>query len=87
MYGCSRLACIEVCWIFSALLKAAYYLSDSEFLLGRWLTKDYGVTTIPCSSFYDDKKPVTDLIRFAFCKTDDVLEAARDRLLKLKDRL
>jgi aspartate/methionine/tyrosine aminotransferase len=53
----------------------------------RWLTTDVGIAAIPISSFYSEEHSTTNLVRFAFCKTDDVLEAARDRLLKLQEKL
>jgi methionine aminotransferase len=53
---------------------------DKEFAV--WLTKEYGVATIPISAFnhngHDDK-----LIRFCFAKKDETLQAAIERLTKL----
>lgn len=49
----------------------------------RWLTAEVGVTAIPCSAFYfGNPNAPTNMIRFAFCKTDAELEQAR---LSLKD--
>ncbi len=55
-------------------------LDDFEFC--RSLTKDAGVAAIPPSAFYcDDHKPhARHLARFAFCKTDAVLDEAARRL-------
>jgi kynurenine--oxoglutarate transaminase/cysteine-S-conjugate beta-lyase/glutamine--phenylpyruvate transaminase len=53
-----------------------------DWALSRWLTKEVGVTAIPPSAFYS--KPnlhlAKDLLRFAFCKGDDTLLLAHDRL-------
>lgn len=47
------------------------------------LTRHAGVTLIPVSAFYDDadEAPRT-LVRFVFCKTDDKLSQACDRIEK-----
>jgi len=63
------------------------FLDSKDWNFCRWLTVEVGVTAIPCSAFYSgDKKPV-NTVRFAFCKTDEELEKARERLLLLKDKL
>ncbi|EGR27896.1 kynurenine-oxoglutarate transaminase, putative [Ichthyophthirius multifiliis] len=54
------------------------YSKDYAFSL--WLCKEKGVTSIPCSSFYpsESKKDGENLVRFAFCKTNDqILEAGK----------
>lgn len=55
-----------------------------DWRVSRWLTTDVGVTTIPCSSFYTEENRCDDYIRFAFCKTDEVLEEASKRLKERK---
>lgn len=52
-------------------------LSDMDF--AQWITKEYGVATIPVSAFYSDKKD-DKLIRFCFAKREETLEAAVKRL-------
>ncbi|PYP70236.1 MAG: aminotransferase [Gemmatimonadetes bacterium] len=59
---------------FSALSE----LPDDEFAL--WLTKEIGVAPVPGSSFYSRPELGRKLVRFAFCKTDDVLQQAAERL-------
>ncbi len=50
-------------------------LDDTEFSV--WLSREVGVTPVPGSSFFSRGTERT-LVRFVFCKTDDVLiEAAR----------
>lgn len=48
-----------------------------------WLVEKGGVASIPPASFYSDetRSQAATLARFAFCKTDDELEAAAARLL------
>jgi aminotransferase len=54
-------------------------LPDYEFC--TWLTKEKGVAVVPGSSFYSSPSVGRKLIRFAFCKTVDVLEEAVARLM------
>jgi len=53
---------------------------DSDVDYARWLTIEGGVATVPCSAFYAGSDPPQNMIRFCFCKKDDVLEAAIARL-------
>ncbi len=47
------------------------------------LPERYGVAAIPHEVFYDDKAAGRSLVRWAFCKQDDVLDEAIDRLGRL----
>ncbi len=42
-----------------------------------------GVVAIPTSAFHDDKDAAPTLVRFAFCKRDEVIAEAADRLSRL----
>jgi len=57
------------------------------FKMCYWLCAEIGVTSIPASEFYSDENAhlADSIVRFAFCKTDDVLDAAAERLIRLKD--
>lgn len=55
--------------------------SDKNFAIR--LTKEYGVTAIPVSSFYKNTKD-DKVIRFCFCKKEETLEKAVERLLHVK---
>ena len=50
----------------------------------RHLTKEVGVTAVPCHAFYQNPEDGKHLVRFAFCKTDETLHEAANRLRKLK---
>jgi aspartate/methionine/tyrosine aminotransferase len=52
-------------------------LDDREACLR--MTREAGVAAVPVSAFYDGDAPTT-FIRFCFCKRDEVLDAAIDRL-------
>jgi N-succinyldiaminopimelate aminotransferase len=47
----------------------------------RELTISGGVTALPVLSFFTDRRVAQPYVRFAFCRCDDVLEAAGNRLL------
>jgi aspartate/methionine/tyrosine aminotransferase len=50
--------------------------SDTEFAV--WLSREVGVTPVPGSSFFRTGGSGVSLVRFVFCKSDDILlEAAR----------
>ncbi|HMK73983.1 MAG TPA: aminotransferase class I/II-fold pyridoxal phosphate-dependent enzyme [Myxococcaceae bacterium] len=49
----------------------------------RWLTTDVGVAAIPLSAFYLRPERAPRVARFAFCKTDAVLDQAAQRLRRL----
>eukprot|EP00455_Lapot_gusevi_P056486 TRINITY_DN93_c0_g1_i2.p1 TRINITY_DN93_c0_g1~~TRINITY_DN93_c0_g1_i2.p1 ORF type:complete len:457 (+),score=184.18 TRINITY_DN93_c0_g1_i2:84-1373(+) len=53
----------------------------------RWLTVEIGVTAIPPSSFMcEETKPgMYNYARFAFCKSDSVLQQAAERLQRVRD--
>ena len=73
------------------LPKGAYYImcdigswgypNDIEF--SKFLVKDIGVATVPGSSFFGDPRAGKDIIRFTFCKKEETLRAAEERLAKL----
>lgn len=53
-------------------------LDDTAF--AHWLTREIGVAPVPGSSFYSDPAAGRHLVRFAFCKTDEMLAEAGRRL-------
>lgn len=54
------------------------FATDVDY--ARWLTVEVGVATVPCSAFYAGDDPPQNMIRFCFCKKDEVLDAAIARL-------
>ena len=58
---------------------------DDDTAFARWLVSEVGVAGVPGSSFYSEPELGRHLIRFTFCKTHDVLEAAAERLLRTKE--
>jgi methionine aminotransferase len=57
-------------------------MGDRDF--AEWLTKAYGVASIPMSAFYSDGQD-DRLLRFCFAKKDETLEAAAARLVALSE--
>jgi aminotransferase len=60
------------------------FANDLEFV--KYLVKDIGVASVPGSSFYNDARDGAQQVRFAFCKKDATLDAAGERLKKLRTR-
>jgi aminotransferase len=58
------------------------FANDIEFT--KHLIREIGVAVVPGSSFYHDKSLGSQLVRFCFCKKDATLEAAAERLAKLR---
>jgi aminotransferase len=65
-------------------ISAFGYDDDVEF--ARFLVKAVGVAVVPGSSFYHDPRLGRSQVRFTFCKKDETLSAAEERLQKLKGR-
>jgi aspartate/methionine/tyrosine aminotransferase len=63
-------------------ISAFGYSDDVEF--ARFLVRDIGVAVVPGSSFYHDPRLGSSQVRFTFCKRDETLAAAEERLQKLK---
>jgi len=57
-------------------------VDDVEF--SRYLVREIGVATVPGSSFFRDKVLGRPYVRFCFCKRDETLDLAAERLRKLR---
>lgn len=55
---------------------------EDDVALCKRLTVEAGVTLIPVSAFYASDRRPHNYVRFCFCKDDDKLEAACERLQK-----
>jgi aminotransferase len=75
--------------------EGAYYifadfseLSDlDDVTFAKWMTQEIGVATVPGSSFYSRKEDGRNFVRFAFCKKQETLNHAADRLSGLRNAL
>ncbi len=63
-------------------IKAFNVENDIEFAYD--LVQSYGVATVPGSSFYSTRELGKNQIRFAFCKTEETLRKAIERLERMK---
>lgn len=61
------------------LASYSHFSDESEKDLAIRITKDYGVTSIPVSAFYNTPTD-NKVLRFCFCKKDETLEKAAERL-------
>jgi L-glutamine---4-(methylsulfanyl)-2-oxobutanoate aminotransferase len=57
------------------------FANDIDFT--RHLIREIGVAVVPGSSFYHDPQLGAQMVRFCFCKKDETLDAAAERLTKL----
>jgi aspartate/methionine/tyrosine aminotransferase len=72
-------------YFISADISALGYHDDGAFC--RFLTTEVGVAAIPTSAFYTDPATAPPFARFCFAKQRATLEAAGERLQRLRDRL
>src|SRR5688500_9773956 len=56
--------------------------NDVEFT--KHLIREIGVAVVPGSSFYHDPTMGSQMVRFCFCKRDETLDAAAERLARLR---
>jgi len=61
------------------------FSDDVEFT--RHLIREVGVACVPGSSFYSNPASGAQQVRFCFCKKDETLNRAAERLSKLRSRL
>ena len=55
-----------------------------DVAFARHLVQEIGVAAVPGSSFYNHPADGRTHLRFAFCKTDETLQAAAERLARLR---
>lgn len=65
-------------------ISAFGFRDDVEFT--RHLIREIGVACVPGSSFYSESDKGRQQVRFCFCKSDETLDRAAERLRKLQAR-
>ncbi|HEX8476174.1 MAG TPA: aminotransferase class I/II-fold pyridoxal phosphate-dependent enzyme [Pyrinomonadaceae bacterium] len=60
---------------------------DNDIDFTRFLVREIGVACVPGSSFYSRPELGAQQVRFCFCKRDETLNAAAERLEKLRSRI
>jgi N-succinyldiaminopimelate aminotransferase len=80
---------LETLEVYSVLPEGGYFLvcdvsatgkSDVEFC--TFLAKEKGVVAVPMTVFFTGEDKPTNLVRFAICKTDEVIDRAIKAILK-----
>jgi aspartate/methionine/tyrosine aminotransferase len=74
--------------------RGAYYIMtdiswfgfDDDVTFARHLVKEAGVAVVPGSSFYSHPRAGAQQVRFAFCKRDETLDEAAQRLSRIHPR-
>lgn len=77
------------------LPQGAYYVmaginafgATDDVAFARHLVREVGVATVPGSSFFRDKELGRGYVRFCFCKRDETLNLAVERLRKLREEV
>ncbi len=72
--------------------RGAYYIMTDISAFGfaddvafaQYLVKEGGIAVVPGSSFYSHPGDGAQQVRFAFCKKEETLDAAAERLLRLR---
>ena len=72
--------------------RGAYYVMTDisgfgfadDLAFTRHLVREVGVAAVPGASFYRDPRDGAQQVRFAFCKRNETLDAAAERLRKLR---
>jgi N-succinyldiaminopimelate aminotransferase len=59
---------------------------DDDVACCRYLTTEIGVAAIPPSAFYERSELGKSYVRFTFCKRDETLRAAAERLARVRPR-
>ncbi|HMG34200.1 MAG TPA: aminotransferase class I/II-fold pyridoxal phosphate-dependent enzyme [Blastocatellia bacterium] len=60
---------------------------DDDVQFSKFMVKEIGIAVVPGSSFYHDPALGRSQVRFTFCKRDETLSAAEERLQKLRSTL
>lgn len=74
--------------------RGAYYIMTDISVFGfpndvafaKYLVQEIGVAAVPGSSFFRDPADGKSILRFTFCKKEETLNAAAERLSKLGER-
>ena len=59
---------------------------ENDLKFTKYLVREIRVAAVPGSSFYNNPRDGAQQVRFAFCKRDETLDEAGERLRKLRSR-
>ena len=60
-----------------------FKVGTKDLRFAKFLVENIGVAVVPGSSFYNDARDGASQVRFTFCKKEETLAAAEERLAKL----
>jgi aminotransferase len=83
----SGFVCYEPRGAYYIMTDVANFGFPDDVAFARYLVTDIGVASVPGSSFYRDPASGRTKVRFCFCKKDETLSAAEERLAKLRVRV
>ncbi|MGH7493196.1 MAG: pyridoxal phosphate-dependent aminotransferase [bacterium] len=63
------------------LMRRTAHTNDNDF--ARWMIREIGVASVPGSSFYQNAEDGKTQVRFCFCKKEETLREAEERLRRL----
>ena len=78
--------CFEPDGAYYIMTDIAGFGFPNDVAFARYLVEEIGVASVPGSSFYADPSSGRDKLRFCFCKKDETLQAAEQRLSRLRTR-
>ncbi len=78
------LRCIKPYGAYYVMADISDFGFPNDVAFVRHLIENIGVAAVPGSSFFENPENGKHLIRFCFCKKDETLAQARERLSKLK---
>jgi aminotransferase len=81
--GAHGFKCIKPYGAYYVMADVSGFGFKNDVAFVRHLIEEIGVAAVPGSSFFENPENGSHLIRFCFCKKDETLEAARERLAKL----
>lgn len=81
--GAHGFQCIKPYGAYYVMADVSGFGFKNDVAFVRHLIEEIGVAAVPGSSFFENPENGSHLIRFCFCKKDETLEAARERLAKL----
>jgi aminotransferase len=83
----SGFACYKPAGAYYIMTDIASFGFPDDVAFARHLVTEIGVAAVPGSSFYRDVDAGRNKLRFCFCKKDETLAAAEQRLTQLQSRL
>jgi aminotransferase len=78
--------CYRPAGAYYIMTDASGFGASDDVTFARYLVQEIGVAVVPGSSFYSQPGGGAQQVRFTFCKTEQTLRAAAERLSKLPQR-